>query len=104
MRCVVFEDPATDELAVSAPPHLLLLVKGHQCALYLRQAIERHSWEVVMLEMVVGVQEGKIPEPVPAHERSPLRRIGGIDIVVLPQTIQRERDGENEEHRDDARP
>src|SRR4030095_8489413 len=50
----------------------------------------------------VGVQEHEVPEPVATHERAPLRGVRGIDVVMLAETIQRERDGEDEEDRDDA--
>src|SRR5215211_1808318 len=101
---MILEDPAADELAVVAPTHLFLLVERDQRALHLRQTVERNTGEIVVLEMVVRVQECKVPEPVPAHERAPLSRIGWIDVVVLAQAIQREGNRKNEEDRDDARP
>ena len=81
----------------------MLRVERLQRALQRRQPVERHAGEIVMLEMVVGIQEREIPEPVAAHQRAPFRRIVRIDVVVLPETVQRERDRKHEEHRDDIR-
>ena len=77
-------------------------VEGRECALQLGQPVERHAGVVVVLEMVVRVEEREVPEPVAAHQRAPLRRIGGIDVVMLPEAIEREGDGEDEEDRDDV--
>ena len=52
--------------------------------------------------MIVRVEEREVPEPVAAHQRAPLRGIGGIDVVVLTEPVQRERDREDEEDRDDV--
>ena len=78
-------------------------VERQQRALERRQPIERHAREVVVLEMIVGVEEREVPEPVAAHQRAPLRRVGGIDVVVLAEPVQRERDRKDEEDGDDAR-
>ncbi len=78
------------------------LVERRERALQRRQPVERHAGEIVMLEMVVGVQKRKIPEPVPAHQRAPFRGVVGIDVVVLAEAIQRKRDRKHEEHGDDV--
>ena len=101
---VVFQDPSADQLTVGPPAHLLFLVERHERALNGRQSIERHTGKVVMLEVIVGVQVGEIPEPVAAHQSAPLGGIIRIDVVVLSQSIKCERHGEHEKHRDDARP
>jgi len=44
-----------------------------------------------------------VPEPVTFHERAPPRRVGRVDVVVLPQPVERERHREDEEHRHDVR-
>src|SRR5713226_8166222 len=51
--------------------------------------------------MVVRIEKGEIPEPMAAEERAPLGRIGWIDVVMLAKTIEGERDGEDEEDRED---
>jgi hypothetical protein len=103
MGRVVLDQPAVDQLAVGPPAHLLPLVERHQRALHLRQPVERHAWEVVMLEVVVRIEVDEIPEPVPAHEGAPFRGIRRIDVVVLSEPVQREGDRKDEEDRDDAR-
>ena len=57
----------------------------------------------MMLEVEVRIQEREVPEPVPAHQRAPLRRVAGIDVVVLAEAVEREGDREDEEDRNDAR-
>src|SRR5262245_35148794 len=79
VRCPVLDEPAVDQPAVGLPAHALSRVEGHERPLQLRQAIERHAGKVVMLEVIVGVEEHEVPEPVASHERAPLRRVGGID-------------------------
>ena len=75
-------------------------VERRERPLQRRQPVERHAGEVVVLEMVVRVEECEVPEPVAAHQRAPLRRIGGVDVVVLAEAVQRERDREDEEDRE----
>ena len=78
-------------------------VEGRERTLQLVQPVERHAGVVVVLEVVVRVEEREIPEPMAAHQRAPLGRVGGIDVVVLAEAVERERDREDEEDRDDAR-
>ena len=55
-----------------------------------------------MLEVIIRVEEREVPEPVALHQRAPLRRVGGIDVVVLAEPVQRERDRKDEEYGDDT--
>src|SRR4051794_38701126 len=103
VRSMIVDEPAVDKAPVTLPPHVLALKKRNECTLQSRQAIERNTRKVVMFEMVVRVEKRDVPEPVPLHQGAPLRGIGGVDIVVLSETIQRKRDREYKKDGDDAR-
>src|SRR5262249_9419367 len=73
MRGAVPDEPVVQETVVRAPAHAMTLVERRQIALERRQPVERHAGEVVVLEVIVGVEEREIPEPAAAHQRAPLR-------------------------------
>src|SRR3982751_364161 len=100
---MILNQPAVDEAAVTLPPHVLALKERNERALQSRQPVERNTREVMMLEMVVRVEECEVPEPVPLHQGPPLRRIRGIDVVVLAKAVQRKGNGKHEKDGDDAR-
>src|SRR5687767_1065954 len=102
MWLLILDQPPVDQLSVRPPPHLLMGVERPQGLLKLRQPVERYPRKVMVLEVIVGIEEHEVPEPAPAHQRAPLRRIGRIDVVMLAETVQREGDREDEEHRNDA--
>src|SRR5438093_713968 len=103
MRRAILDEPAVHEARVVLPAHLVTVIERHERPLERRQAIERHPGEVVVLDVIVRVEKREIPEPVPPHERAPLRGIARIDVVVLSEPVQRERDREDEEDRDNVR-
>ena len=80
----------------------MLHVERRQRPLQRRQPVERHAGKVVVLEMVVRVEEREVPEPVAAHQRAPLGRVRWIDVVVLAEAVQGERNRENEEDRNNV--
>ena len=104
MRRAVLDEPTVDQAGIILPVHLMPLVERRERALQRRQPVERHAGEIVMLEVIVGVQEREVPKPVAAHQRAPFRGVVGIDVVVLPQTVQREGDREDEEDRKNVGP
>src|SRR6185436_20117493 len=104
VRGVVLDEPAVDEATVALPSHVAPLIEGNQRALESRQTIQRNAREVMVFEVVIGVQEREIPEPVSLHQRSPLRRIVRIDVVMLAEPVQGEGDRKHEEDRNDTGP
>src|SRR5689334_1903451 len=80
---LILHEPPVEQAGVRLPPHPVPLVERRQFALQRREPIEGDTREIVVLEMIVGIEKRKVPEPVAAHQRAPLGGIGGIDVVVL---------------------
>lgn len=62
------------------------------------KVVKRDTGKIVMLKMVIRPQVGEIPKPARFHQRAPLCGIVGVDIVMLPEAIESERDGKHDKY------
>ena len=103
-------DVAINDLstAIDLTPQNPVLYKDRGTAYYLSQqlgapvqrgqVVHRNAREVVVLDVVVGAQEDAVPQQgARPHERAPVGGIVGVDVVVLPEAVERERDGKHQE-------
>ncbi len=86
-----------DQAGVVPRPDALGLEEPLQAPLEARQVVERHALEVVMLEVEIGIEVREVPQRISIDSRAPLAHVGGIDPVVLPEPVDRERDREDQQ-------
>src|SRR5712691_3627434 len=104
MRRLVVEDPGAEEPAVGCRLPADRVEERAQRKVQAAQVVERNRREVVMLEVVCGVEVPEVPPARRLQNRPPLGRIFGLDGVMLPEPVQRESDGENQEGRNQVDP
>src|SRR4029079_16750327 len=60
VRGAVADKPVAQQSTVGAPSHAVARVERCQRALQRRQPVERHTGEIVMLEVIVRIEKHKI--------------------------------------------
>src|SRR5712691_667791 len=100
VRRAVVEDPGAEEPAVGRRFPADRVEEGAQSEVQPAQIVERDRREVVVLEVIGGEEVPEVPPARGLQHRAPLGRILRPDRVVLPESVQREGDGEDQKVRD----
>src|SRR5260370_32444206 len=101
---LVVEDPGAEEPAVGCRFPADRVEERTQSKVQPAQVIERNRREVVMLEVVSGVEIPEVPPARRLQDRSPLGRILGPDGVMLSEPVQSERARKDEKRPNQVNP
>src|SRR5215469_11127366 len=92
VRRLVVEDPGTEEAAVSYRLPADRVEERAQSEMEPPQVVEGNGREVVVLEVVGGVEIPEVPPPGRLDHGAPLGGVLRVDRVVLAQPVQGEGD------------
>src|SRR5438552_16640011 len=99
MRFLVQDQILVQQLTVRARNNAPLAEEGLERFVKPRKVVEGDPGEIMVLQVVIGPEVGEVPEPAGLYLRAPLRRVAGLDVIMLSQAIQGKRRGKNQEER-----